>query len=331
MGLCARRHSCHRALLRPGLPCTSEAEFPVSHRSNVESPSWELSGSPGDPVVAVLGGISATRHVTATASQPTDGWWQLLVGPAAAIDTRHFRVLGIDWAVPESGRVSTADQAERLIGVLDHLGIARLDAIVGASYGGMVALALAAAHPERVGRLVLISAAHEPHPMATAHRVIQRRIIRLGLAAGLPSEGVALARALGLTTYRTLTEFAARFDSAPEGDAEPAVFPVERYLDHGGRKFARDWSPERYLALSESIDRHQVDPARIHTPVALLGVQEDTLVPCWQLRELRDRLSGPAHLEEISSIYGHDAFLKEVDAVGSFLSRALGREVQRAA
>lgn len=291
---------------------------------------WELSGPPGAPVVAVLGGISASRHVTSTATSPEDGWWQLLVGSGAAVDTRRFRVLGIDWTVPHEG-VTTHDQADALVAVLDLLQVECLDAIVGASYGGMVALSFAATCPDRVGRLALVSAAHEPHPMATAHRVIQRRIIRLGLAAGLPSEGVALARALGITTYRTATEFAARFDSAPESDGEPVVFPVERYLDHGGRKFAREWSPERYLTLSESIDRHQVDPARVCTPVAILGVQEDTLVPCWQLRELRDRLSGPVHLEEINSIYGHDAFLKEVDAVGSFLSRALNREVQRAA
>jgi homoserine O-acetyltransferase len=141
---------------------------------------WELSGPPGAPVVAVLGGISANRHVTSTATSPEDGWWQLLVGSGAAVDTRRYRVLGIDWIVPRES-VTTHEQAEALVGVLDLLQIDCLDAIVGASYGGMVALAFAARYPGRVRRLVLVSAAHEPHPMATAHRVIQRRIIRLGL------------------------------------------------------------------------------------------------------------------------------------------------------
>lgn len=300
-------------------------------RTDHPAPSWELSGPPGAPVIVVLGGISASRHVTATTNDTSDGWWQLLVGPAAAVDTRRFRVLGIDWLAPEQGSISTHDQADALLAVLDQLGIERVSTILGASYGGMVALAFAARHPTRVERLAIISGAHAPHPMATAHRVIQRRIIRLGLAAGLPTEGVTLARALGMTTYRTVTEFAARFAAEPEPQGEVPVFPVERYLDYGSRKFAASWSAERYLALSESIDLHQVDPAEVKTPTAILGVREDTLVPCWQLRELRDRLGAPARLEEISSIYGHDAFLKEIDAVASFVAGALEQEVRRAA
>lgn len=295
------------------------------------SPDYELSGPPGAPLVVVLGGISATRHVTATASDPRDGWWQAVVGPGAAIDTRAVRVLGIDWCAPATGIVTTFDQANAIVAVFDRIGVDRAAAIVGASYGGMVALAFGAAHPSRVDRLVVISAAHESHPMATAHRVIQRRIIRLGLAAGTPSDGVALARALGVTTYRTAAEFAARFEVAPEEDRGGYRFPVERYLDHGARRFAESWTGERYLTLSESLDLHRVDPARVRVPTAILGVREDTLTPPWQLVELHSRLAGPCRLEEISSIYGHDAFLKEVDAVGEFVARALEQEVRCAA
>jgi homoserine O-acetyltransferase len=279
----------------------------------------------------VLGGISATSHVTATDHDPRAGWWQALAGPGCPIDTRRYRVLGIDWTTTPNGPVTTFDQANALVAVLDSLGVDRAAAIVGASYGGMVALAFGVAHPSRVEQLVVISAAHESHPMATAHRVIQRRIVRLGLAAGTPTEGVALARALGVTTYRTAAEFAARFEVAPDESRDGYAFPVERYLDHGARKFAERWTPERYLTLSESLDLHKVDPARVRVPVSLLGVAEDTLVPIWQLQELRQRLGAQCRLEELSSIYGHDAFLKEPEAVGDFVRRALAQEVRRAA
>ena len=66
-------------------------------------------------------------------------------------------------------------------------------------------------------------------------------------------------------------------------------------------------------------------------PTALLGVREDTLTPPWQLSQLRSSLAAPCSLEEISSIYGHDAFLKEVDAMSGFIARALQGEVRRAA
>lgn len=287
------------------------------------SPPWELTGRHDRPVVAVLGGISAGRHVTANAADPSAGWWQELVGPGAAIDTDEHRVLGIDWLVPDEGPVTTHDQAAALARVLDHLHLTHLTAIVGASYGGMVALAFAERYPHRVGRLAVLCAAHEPHPMATAHRVIQRRIIRLGLAAGTPCDGVALARALGITTYRTAEEFAARF-SGPAEDRDGALrFRVEGYLDHGGSRYAARCTPERYLALSESIDSHRVEPERITTPTELLAVHGDGIAPPWQVRELAARLKGPSRVVEITSHFGHDAFLKAVEPVGAFLQETL--------
>lgn len=294
--------------------------------SRPATPAWELVGPAGAPITVVLGGISATRHVTGP-----EGWWGALVGPGQVLDTTRCRILGVDWQLPADGAITTADQADWLATVLDELALDRVQAVVGASYGGMVALAFAARHPERVGRLAVIAAAHEPHPMATAHRVIQRRIIRLGLAAGTPRDGVALARALGITTYRTAEEFAARFEVAPTAHRGRTRFPVERYLDHGADRFAAGWTAERYLALSESVDLHAVDPADLTRPLALLGIREDRLVPIWQLHELCRRARGPAVLEEISSVCGHDAFLTEPAQVGAFLARALPAEVCRAA
>lgn len=297
---------------------------PSSNReSRIASPvPWELTGPADAPVVAVLGGISAGRHVTANAADPGDGWWQEIVGPGRAFDTSIHRVLGIDWTVPRAGTLSTRDQALQLARVLDHLHLTHLSGIVGASYGGMVALAFAELFPHRVARLAILCAAHEPHPMATAQRVIQRRIIRLGIAAGRPEDGVALARALGITTYRTAEEFAERFAGAPVGTHAGPRWPVEGYLDHGGHSYARRCAPERYLALSESIDLHRVAPEAIAVPTSLFAVAEDRVVGLAQVRELAARLAGPVRLTEISSRFGHDAFLKETAAVGRFLAEA---------
>lgn len=61
--------------------------------------------------------------------------------------------------------------------LLDHLGIKKLWASVGSSLGGMQSLALAALHPERVGRLVTISAAARSIPYSIAMRYTQRRVL----------------------------------------------------------------------------------------------------------------------------------------------------------
>src|SRR5262245_48802486 len=141
-----------------------------------------LIGPRDAPVVAALGGISATSQVCDDATH--SGWWREIAGAGRALDPARVRILG--WTYPTShGRVlSTRDHARALVGVLDELGIERLDVLAGASYGGMVGLALAEEFPERAGTLVVISAAHCAHPLATAWRAIQRRIVRFGLDHG---------------------------------------------------------------------------------------------------------------------------------------------------
>ncbi len=293
---------------------------------------YEALGAPENPAVIVLGGISATRHVAAHRDDPSPGWWEAQVGPGRAVDTDRFRVVGVDYLGAELGRgddvpsIGTCDQARAVAAALDALGVGRAHAVVGASYGGMVALAFASLFPERTERIAVVAAAHEPHPMATAVRSVQRGIVRLGLASGRADEGLALARALAMTTYRTAEEMTSRFDPAPLPAEGRARFPVEAYLEHCGRRYVESFTPERFLALSESIDLHRVDPAAVRVPATLVAVEGDAVAPAWQLRDLASRLGAPAALHVIESIYGHDAFLKETDAVATLLTLALGRE-----
>jgi len=294
-------------------------------------PNYELVGPPGAPVVVALGGISATRHASATAADPEPGWWEPIVGAGRALDTTRFRVLGIDWI--DGGRaadgrparvVTTHDQADALAAALDTLGIERALALVGASYGGMVALAFAERYPERVERLVVVSAAHETHPLSTALRTVQRRVVELGLDSGRAREAMTIARSLAMTTYRGAREFAERFDPRPDTvDGGDATFPVERYLRHHGEKFAATWRPERFLALSLSADLHRVDPAAVRTPTTLVAAEGDAIVPGEQMEELARHLGAPNTLVHLATRNGHDAFLTEPAAIGRILDTAL--------
>ena len=278
--------------------------------------AYSLHGSSDRPLVIALGGISAGRDLNV--------WWKDFVGDHRAVDTREFAVLGIDFlggsgasTAPRDDsfpQISSYDQARALHALLDELGVYRAHAIVGSSYGGMVALAFGELYAERVAQLVVISAAHQPHPMASALRSLQRRTIRLGIATGSVSEAVSIARGIAMTTYRTAAEFAQRFDNCTE---------VESYLAHCGDMYARDFSPFGFLCLSESIDLHSVRPENIALPVTLLSVDSDTLVPSWQMRQLHEQLAD-SRIFNIPSLYGHDAFLKEVDAVSAVIRDALG-------
>jgi homoserine O-acetyltransferase/O-succinyltransferase len=281
-----------------------------------------LVGPPDAPVVAVLGGISATRLVCDDGARA--GWWRELAGDGRALDTRRVRVLGWAYPAPPGALLSTHAHARALADVLDGLGIERLDALVGASYGGMVGLAFALAYPRRLRRLVAIGAAHRSDPLATAWRAIQRRIVRLGLAHGAGRDALVIARALAMTTYRTREELALRF-AGPAAHADAGdLFPVERYLVARGEDYAARTAPERFLALSEALDRHDVAPARIAVPATLVAVRQDRLVPLALVRELASEYGGPCELHEIDSIYGHDAFLKETAALAPILRAAHG-------
>jgi homoserine O-acetyltransferase len=292
-------------------------------------------GPASAPVVAVLGGISATRHVAASEHDSSPGWWDGIVGPGRAINTNAFRVLGVDFL--DGGRrddgqpertVSTADQADAIARVLDLLGVSRLHAFVGASYGGMVALAFAGRHPHRLDRVVAISAPHEPHPMSTALRGIQRRIVRLGLSTDRARDAMTIARELAITTYRSGGEFADRFDTAPAQLTEnDACFPVESYLRYHGLRFADRWTPARFLALSLSGDLHRVNPRAIRTPAVLVAAQGDAIVPREQLEYLAGNLAGPTQLVDLPSTRGHDAFLTEPRELGRILDNALSLPV----
>ena len=94
-----------------------------------------------------------------------------------------------------------------------------------------------------------------------------------------------------MATYRSPEEFAARFRAAPERIDGEFEFAVEQYLFARGADYAAQYRPEAFLCLSESIDLHNVDAARIGVPTTVVAVREDQLVPLADLRALCARLS----------------------------------------
>ena len=295
--------------------------------------AWRVTGNPHGPMVAALGGISAGRAV-ADLGTSQKGWWCEVIGPGKALDTERYQVLGIDFlggsgatTGPRAGQtnfpsISSYDQAEILRRVVEHLR-ASFAAIIGASYGGMVALAFAERHPQLVKHTIAISAADRPHPMATAWRSVQRAMVRYAARNGDAPEGLRLARALAMATYRSPEEFAVRFSGAPARIDGRFQFPVESYLLARGDAYAATYVPEAFVCLSESIDLHQVDPGKIRGPVTLVAIIEDQLIPISDMRSLRARLGGETSLVELSSLYGHDAFLKEGAALEPVFASAL--------
>jgi homoserine O-acetyltransferase/O-succinyltransferase len=296
--------------------------------------AFRLVGNEAGPVVAVLGGISAHRIV---AGAPGEGWWPEMVGPGLGVDTRHHLVLGIDYlggrgdsSTPGVGDqfppISSYDQAAALCAIVKHLGLKSLHAIVGASYGGMVALCFAERYATLVKHIVVLSAADKSQVLSTAWRSVQRQIVREAISRGDGAAGLKLARALAMATYRSSIEFALRFGGDPVRVEDRFRFPIEDYLFARGDDYVQKYRAESFLTLSQSIDLHQMDATQVTTPATLIAVREDQLVPFNDMQALSARLNGPRQLIEINSIFGHDAFLKEGAALTPIIKQALAEQ-----
>ena len=285
-----------------------------------------MYGPKNAPVVVAAGGISAGRVLFAKedATDAAPGWWEGVAGPGEALDLNIWRVLSIEFAprlpADQIYTITTHDQARLVKLLLDQIGVEHIYSFIGASYGAMIGLAFAELYPDAVERLCIISAAHRAHPMATAFRGLQRRLLMFGRETGRDAEGISLARQLAMTTYRTDAEFAERFDG-PAPDLAGENYTVCGYLRARGDAYAAT-DVNRWIAMSDSLDRHRVDPAKIKARVYLAAVPTDRLVPFADMQLLHEALRDSVFIE-FPSLYGHDAFLKEIKLVSEIVRSSL--------
>ena len=325
--------------MRPGW--TPELEPGLKARFRVP---FEIAGPKDAPLLVAMGGISANRHACANAEDRSEGWWRKIVGPGLAIDTNQWRILGIDFigapgtiqparrhASRRQFRITPGDQADAVVAVLDHLGEARVHRAVGASYGGNAGLALGIRHPGRVDGIVVIAAAHRPHPLATGVRGVQRAIVEFARDHGREADGVAMARALAFTTYKTAVGLDARLPFAADLSGDKPVHPVDRYLRKRGRSFARRFDARTYLTLCASIDLCDLRPGELTVPSWLIAWEEDRSVPPWLVEETHRRAGARSHLRVLHSDGGHDAFLLHAPEYQDALRESLGLSVGREA
>lgn len=304
-----------------------DVDIPADLTAFGQSVRVSALGDASNVPVVVLGGISADCFPAIRPGERA-GWWSELVGEGRAVDPRKFYVIGFEFAADETGSnaPSTVDQAKILTAALEAIGIVGGVIIVGASYGGMVGLALAAADPDRVDKLVAVCAAAAPHPASTAARELQRRVVSLGMHSGRGGEALAIARGMAMLTYRTPDEFQQRFAGGICGPSALCCSEPGAYLGARGQAFRSVMSPGRFLSLSASIDRHSVDVSKIAASCLLIGARSDQLVLPTQLQSLAAELRGESELYLLDSLFGHDMFLKEAERIGRIVAPFLAAD-----
>ena len=313
-----------------------------------------------DNAVLVFTGLSPSAHIASSPEDPSAGWWEDMVGPDKPIDTNRLFVICVNSLGscfgstgpasinPASGNhyrldfpvLSLEDVASAGARVLDHLRIDTAHTVIGASMGGMTALAFALLHPGRSRRLVSISAAARSLPFAIALRSLQREMIRrdpewhdgrYDFERG-PITGMRLARKLGMITYRSAAEWAERFGrerataEPPHGHPFGIDFEIESYLEAHANRFIGAFDANCYLYLSRAMDLfdaadHGGTLDRAFSQVELqqaliIGVESDFLFPAQQQADLAAALAPhvpDVDFKRLSSIQGHDSFLVDMD------------------
>ncbi|RUL79825.1 homoserine O-acetyltransferase MetX [Dyella choica] len=250
--------------------------------------TWGSLNAAQDNAVLILTGLSPSAHAASNAEDPSHGWWEGMLGPGKAIDTRRWFVIcvnslgsdkgstcpaSLDPATGETYRLnfpdlSLEDVANAAQALVKSLGIEQLACLIGCSMGGMSALGYMVLHPGGVRTHISVDTAPQAQPFAIAIRSLQREAIRLDPSwhggqygdQSYPDIGMSIARKLGVITYRSAMEWNGRFARIrldPEQREEQPFgfeFQVESYLESHARRFVRTFDPNSYLYLSRASD-----------------------------------------------------------------------------
>ncbi len=220
----------------------------------------------------------------------------------------HVRAVALD--LPGFGyadrspdvELSHTAMAELLCGALDRLGIERAT-VLGHSMGGTIAMRLAAAHPERVERLILVAA---PAPDEGRHLPLYP-LLR-------PALPVALALALAnlprvRRSLRGLTY-------------EPTFITDERWLAYTRPRRLRGSARALVKLLGDMRRDAPLDPATIGVRTLLLWGEADTVVPLRVAHRLH-ALMPDARLEVVPQA-GHLVLEEQPDVSANAILRFLG-------
>jgi homoserine O-acetyltransferase/O-succinyltransferase len=212
------------------------------------------------------------------------GWWDEYIGPGRALDTDRFFVVcanyiggcygstgprdehpvrGLPWG-SEFPSVTVADQCRAQARLLDHLGVGRCHAVIGASVGGLLALTFATLFPERAKTVV---------PIASGFKTtVLNRLMLFEQILAIENDphfnggdyypghgpvlGLALARMISHKTFVHLDaiERRARAEVLKTGDHLSwfrLTDNVQSYMMHQGKKFVHRFDANTYLRICE--------------------------------------------------------------------------------
>lgn len=223
----------------------------------------------------------------------------------------------------------------------DRLGIGQWAAVIGGSLGGMQAMRWALEYPERLRHCVVIASSMKLTAQNIAFNETARQAIMADpeFFAGdylakntLPKQGLSVARMIGHITYLSDDGMDKRFGrelrqgSFTLGENTPLEFEIESYLRYQGASFATKFDANTYILMTRALDYFDLAREYEHDAVAAFSHAQcqffvASFTTDWRFSPERSREIVQALLHakkrvsyaEITSTYGHDAFLIPIE------------------
>ena len=310
---------------------------------------WESAGTLNadkSNAILITHYFSGTSHAFGkyAPSDATAGYWDAIIGPGKAIDTRKYFVLSSDTLVnlnvnapnvvttgpasinPDTGKpygmsfpvVSFKDFVNVQKALVDSLGIRRLRAVVGASGGGFQAYEWAASYPNMVERIVPVISTPRADPYLIGWLDAWAQPIRLDpkwnggdyYDKEPPLEGLKGALKL-VTLHAFQSEWAAKtFGSEPAeagkdpGKAMDNHFKIESGLETVAATRAKTADANHFLYMVRTNQLASADPAKIKMPVLLLYSPTDLVFQEQQVAAAAGELAAAGSTVETGKLIG---------------------------
>lgn len=315
--------------------------------------TWGHLNAAGDNAVLVCHALTGWADL--------DIWWEPLLGPGRALDPdRSFiicsNILGSCYGTtgptsidPKTGiaygptfPAITVRDMVRLQGVLlEALGVRSLQLAIGGSLGGMQVLEWALLYPDRVRAIAVIAAPGRHSAWCIGLGESQRQAIYTDpnwqngyySAKQQPDRGLAVARMIAMSTYRSWANFSDRFGRQVKSDCVTESFAIVDYMRYQGKKLVERFDANTYITLTHAMDSHDLTRrdrdyhtvlSSIQQPALIVAINSDILYPPVEQEELAALIPN-AELQWLESPHGHDAFLIDMDVLNSLVVRFLYR------
>ncbi|MFH1857428.1 MAG: homoserine O-acetyltransferase [Candidatus Omnitrophota bacterium] len=263
-------------------------------------------------------------------------------GPSS-VHPKTGKPYGLDFPI-----ITIEDMVEAERYLIEYLGIKKLVCVTGGSMGGMQALQWASSYPERVQSVIPIATTLKHSPQQIALDEVGRQAVMADPAwkggdyygsKEKPERGLAVARMIGHITYmsdKSMEEkFSRRLRDKDYSFTFATDFEVEGYLKYRGDNFVKRFDANSYLYITKAMDYFDLSQGKlfskdkkIHVRFLVIAFKSDWLYPAYQSQEIVRQLKVrgvEATYCEISSTYGHDAFLLEIKEQTHLISHFLDK------